>query len=613
MLLKKPLEFMRLIDNMEGLENADPFYELSAVCVRSVRDAFWGTHCESAAVSELETQPGCAMTINWKGSSIASSKTMSAPEALNAFDADDLLKRLSLQFQSGNFPSSTGRVVANFPNGSFVHLQRSSDAAGIQSPICFFISKVCFISPNEYGIALISVPHESVTSQMPPGASIVPLTFCVIARKISGKLEFNVCAELGVASGAVERPKLDELHASFVPLASLLSELQVHCSTNAAFAREVLRTKTLQDRARLKIMPSVLQIVFPYLTVPSKIHLLTVSKNLRRLTLEHFRETSSCNAVDTLVAPSHLNRFLTMHEQLTSLTINVAKNNYNFHHILVCAPTLVNLTALHLLHLHTMADADIAHVLRACKQLRIIELDNATHAGALSLLALASSCRHLRRCKISSSHASIVNDLLMRELSGPCFSSPLHALELPMCLRYSLTAIRHIVTNFGGALLTALDLSGCLHLGDAGISSIVTMCTRLETFVAKFSPASDSSCQALSKCSNLESLDLSGSLPSRKGLSSLAPLAPTLRSISLSRCTAVNDTSLCELLWLLPNIKCVDVRGCSCISHSTIILLQKLAPHAVINHSTDPCDALENAVQAISLIQPLFERSEASK
>ncbi len=602
--------------------NADPFYELSAVCVRSVRDAFWGTHCESTTVSELETEPGCAMTINWKGSSIASSKTMSAPEALNVFDADDLLKRLSLQFQSGNFPSFTGRVVGKFPNGSFVHLQRSSDVAGIHSPICFFISKVCFISPNEYGIALISVPHESVTSQMPPGASIVPLTFCVIARKTSDKLEFNVCAELGVASGAAERPALDgaaerpaldELHASFVPLASLLSDLQAHCSTNAAFTREVLRTKMLQDRARLKIMPSVLQIAFPYLTLPSKIHLLTVSKNFRRLTLEHFRETSSCDAVDTLVAPSHLNRFLTMHEQLTSLSLNVAKNIYSFHHILVCAPTLVNLTALHLLNLQTMADADIAHVLRACKQLRIIELDNATHAGALSLLALASSCRHLRRCKISSSHASIVNDLLMRELSGPCFSSPLHALELPMCLRYSLTAIRHIVTNFGGALLTTLDLSGCLHLGDAGISSIVTMCNRLETFVAKFSPASDSSCQALSKCLNLKSLDLSGSLPSRKGLSSLAPLAPTLRSILLSRCTAVNDTSLCELLWLLPNIKCVDVRGCSCISHSTILLLQKLAPHAVISHSIDPCDALENVEQVISLIQPLFERSEVSK
>ena len=229
------------------------------------------------------------------------------------------------------------------------------------------------------------------------------------------------------------------------------------------------------------------------------------------------------------------------------------------------------------------------------------------------MLALASSCRHLRRCKISSSRASIVHDLLMRELPGPCFSAPLQALEFPFCLRYSLTAVRHIVTNFGGAMLTVLDLSGCIQLGDAGICSIVTLCSRLQTFIAKFSPAGDATCQALSKCSNLETLDLSGSLPSRRGLASLAPLAPTLRSMSLSRCTAINDTNLCELLWLFPNVKSVDVRGCPCISYSTITLLQKLAPHAVINHSVDPCVAIQNAAHVISLIQPLFERSEASR
>jgi hypothetical protein len=600
---------------MESLTNADPFYELSALSVRNVCEAFCdpdrATACSGA--SELDTKPGCALTINWKGPSIVSLKTMHAPEELNVFDADDVLKRLSVQLQSGSFPCHTGRVVGNFPNGAFVHVQRSPDGTGIERPICFFISKVCFISLNEYGIALISVPHESVVSQLSPGAGIVPLTCCIIARKLSGQLEFNVCAELGVLSDTAIRPQLDDIHQNLVPLAALLNDLRMHCSTNAAFTREVARVKMLQHRVRSKLLPLVLQIAFPYLTLPSKMHLLAVCKTFRKLTVEHFRETRSCDAVSAQIAPSRLNHFLVMHEQLTSLSLNVAKNNYSFNHILVCAPTLVNLTALHLHNLQTMADADVAHVLRACKQLRVVELNNATHVGALSLLALASSCRHLRRCNVSSSHASIVNDLLTRELSGPCFSAPLQALEFPLCCKYSLTAIRHIVTNFGGAMLSVLDLSGCLHLGDAGICSIVTICTRLETFIAKFSPASDATCQALSKCSNLELLDLSGSLPSRKGLVSLAPLASSLRSISLSRCTVVNDANLCELLWLLPNIKMVDIRGCPCISYSTILLLQKLAPHAAISHSIETSVALQHAAQVISFIQPLFERSEALK
>jgi hypothetical protein len=357
----------------------------------------------------------------------------------------------------------------------------------------------------------------------------------------------------------------------------------------------------------------VFNIVVPYLTLQSKMKLLAVCRQCRKLTVDHLREANSCDAALTRVAPSRLNYLLRMHEQLRSLTLDVGANNYTFEHLLRSTPTLVNLTVLQLHNLQAMADADIAQLLRACKQVRIIELHDAAHAGALSLLSVSSSCRFLRRLHISAAHASIVNDLLARELTAACFASPLQSLEFPMCSKYGLTSIRHVVTSFGGALLSTLDLSGCLQLGDAGISSIVTLCARLETFIARFSPASDATCQALSKCSNLIALDLSGSLPSRKGLVALAPLAPSLRRLLLSRCTVVNDANLCELLRLLPSIEFIDIRGCPCISYSTILLLEKLAPHAEINHSIDHHVALQNVAQAISFIRPISERAEASK
>jgi hypothetical protein len=111
----------------------------------------------------------------------------------------------------------------------------------------------------------------------------------------------------------------------------------------------------------------------------------------------------------------------------------------------------------------------------------------------------------------------------------------------------------------------------------------------------------------------LLALDLSGSLPSRKGLVALAPLAPSLRRLLLSRCTVVNDANLCELLRLLPSLEFIDIRGCPCISYSTILLLEKLAPHAEINHSVDHHVALQNVAQVISFIRPISERAEASK
>ena len=594
---------------MQGL--VDPFHELSAICVRNVRDAFWGLDHESPTVTDLATEPGGAMTISWTGPSIASLKTMNASAALCQYDVAEVLKHVSLQLQSGSFPSHTGRVVGNLPNGGFVFLQPSPDSDGNQRPICFFISKPCFISLNEFGIALISVPHECITSLLPTGASIVPLTLCIIARKVSGRLEFNVSAELGVHSGTDKRPFLDELHSRFVPLASLLNDLQASCATNAPFTQDLSRGKA--QYARTQVLQSVLRIVLPHLKLQSRMHLLAVSKHCRKIAVDYFRDASSCDAIDTHVAPSRLNYLLQMHEQITHLTLNVGKNNYSFDRILQCSSTLVNLTVLHLHNLQAMADADIAHVLRACKQLRTVELNNATHAGTLSLVALASSCCHLRRIQISASHASIVNELLVRELACTCFSAPLQAFEIPMCFRYSLTAMRHITTVFGGALFAALDLSGCVHLGDAGICSIVNLCVRIETFIAKFSPASDATCQALSKCSNLSSLDLSGSLPSRKGLMALAPLAPSLRRLSLSRCTAVNDSNLCELLRLLPNMNFIDVIGCPAISFSTIMLLKKLALHADIKHSMENYVALENAAQVASFIQPISERAALAK
>jgi hypothetical protein len=596
---------------LKGLESGlDPFYELSTICVRNVRDAFWGLDRESASIRELQAQPGAALTISWNGPSIASLKTMNAPELLNDFNADDVLKQLSLKLQSGSFPSHPGRLVGSLPNGGFVSLHRSPNRPGVQQPICFFISKPCFISSNEFGIALISVPHDSITSLLPPDACIAPLSFCIIARRVSGRLEFNVCAELGVASYDDQQTKLDELHQSYLPLSLLLKHLQEDCSASASFAQEIARAKLKHARRINQIIPAVLQIVLPYLPVPSHMNLLAVCKQCRKLTLDYCRDASTCDASSALVAPSRLNHLLQMHERLTSLTLNVAKNSYSFHHILLCTPTLVNLTALRLHNLRAMADADVAHVLRACKQLRIAELTDAIHVGALSLVALASSCRHLLRLKISASHSSIVTDLLARELATTCFSSPLQALEFPMCFRYNLTAIRQIVTNFGGALLSVLDLSGCLQLGDAGICSIVTLCGRLETFIAKFSPASDASCHALSKCSNLASLDLSGSLPTRKGLVALTPLAPSLRRLSLSKCTVVNDSNLCELLRLLPIIEYIDIRGCPSVSYSTILLLAKLAPHAAIKHSVDHGVALATAVEVVAFIQPISDRND---
>jgi hypothetical protein len=360
-------------------------------------------------------------------------------------------------------------------------------------------------------------------------------------------------------------------------------------------------------------MHSVFLIVLPHLELSSQIRLLAVSKKCRKVALDFFRETNICNAVAMRFAPSRLNEFLLMHENLTFFSFSIGKNNFRFDHILLCSSTLVGLTVLHLHDLHSIADADIAHVLRVCKRLRIVELHDAAHAGTLSLLALASSCRHLRRVHISAALTSIVNDLLTRELTSTCFLTPLEALEFPMCFKFSLTAMRHIVAQFGGAMFSRLDLSGCLNLGDSGICAIVNLCSRLETFIAKFSPASDCTCQALSHCSNLTALDLSGSLPTRKGLVALAPLAATLHSLALSRCSAINDANLCELMQILTNVKFMDVTGCSAISYSTILLLEKLAPHATIKHSTDHYHALENAVEVLSFIQPISQRAEAFK
>jgi Concanavalin A-like lectin/glucanases superfamily/Leucine Rich repeat len=158
-------------------------------------------------------------------------------------------------------------------------------------------------------------------------------------------------------------------------------------------------------------------------------------------------------------------------------------------------------TVLNLSSCSSISDATLAHAARVLSQLQALTLDGCPRISDLGLHPLLQKCPNMKvlglsRCAavspemllrvpalcsllktVNLSHSPSVNDAVVAAVTKGC--RRLSSLFLQYCVFVTDAGAQALAVEANAATLTALDLSGCARISDAGVSPIAELCTGL--------------------------------------------------------------------------------------------------------------------------------------
>jgi Leucine Rich repeat len=158
-------------------------------------------------------------------------------------------------------------------------------------------------------------------------------------------------------------------------------------------------------------------------------------------------------------------------------------------------------TVLNLSDCSSISDATLAHAARVLSQLQALTLDGCPRVSDLGLHPLLQKCPNMKvlglsRCAavspemllrvpalcsllktVNLSHSPSVNDAVVAAVAKGC--RRLSSLFLQYCVFVTDAGAQALAVEANAATLTALDLSGCARISDAGVSPIAELCTGL--------------------------------------------------------------------------------------------------------------------------------------
>jgi Leucine Rich repeat len=158
-------------------------------------------------------------------------------------------------------------------------------------------------------------------------------------------------------------------------------------------------------------------------------------------------------------------------------------------------------TVLNLSDCSSISDATLAHAARVLSQMQALTLDGCPRVSDLGLHPLLQKCPNMKvlglsRCAavspemllripalcsllktVNLSHSPSVNDAVVAAVAKGC--RRLSSLFLQYCVFVTDAGAQALAVEANAATLTALDLSGCARISDAGVSPIAELCTGL--------------------------------------------------------------------------------------------------------------------------------------
>ncbi|OQR82626.1 hypothetical protein ACHHYP_15691 [Achlya hypogyna] len=148
-------------------------------------------------------------------------------------------------------------------------------------------------------------------------------------------------------------------------------------------------------------------------------------------------------------------------------------------------------------------------VAQGCPKMRALDVAHCIHVTDMLLATLAQSCRHLQRLIVNG--CKEVSDRGLHALSNSCLDLvhlELHRTEF----QYKITDMFMLSISEHCKILQHINVSGCDHITDAGLSWLCLGCTALTAVdVSYCDKLTDFSLRALAEgCLHLTTLDISG-------------------------------------------------------------------------------------------------------
>ncbi|KAB2098523.1 hypothetical protein ES319_A01G244900v1 [Gossypium barbadense] len=222
-----------------------------------------------------------------------------------------------------------------------------------------------------------------------------------------------------------------------------------------------------------------------------------------------------------------------------------------------------NLEKLWLARCKSVTDLGVGCVAVGCRKLKSICLKWCLGVGDLGVGLLAVKCNHI--CYLDLSYLPITSKCLSPILK----LQHLEDLVLEGCFGIdddSLAVLKH-----GCNSLKSLDVSTCQNISHNGLSSLVSGAVGLQQLtLAHGSPVTSSLGDSLKKFSMLQSVKLDGCLISYDGLKTIGNWCPSLRELSLSKCSGVTDEGLSSIVTRHKDLRKLDITCCRKITDVSI-------------------------------------------
>lgn len=208
-------------------------------------------------------------------------------------------------------------------------------------------------------------------------------------------------------------------------------------------------------------------------------------------------------------------------------------------------------------------------IARFCTGLVSLKMESCCRVTEEGFSALGDACHLLEELDFTDSN---LNDTGLLALAR---CKALKLLKLGFCQSISNKGLEHISRSCSNLL--ELDVYRSIGVGDAGVASIATGCSRLRIFNLSYcSEITDAALQSISELHELFGLEIRGCmLVSAAGLSAVAKGCHRLEELDVKRCSYVDDSAVLAVAEGCPNLRQINLSYCA-VTDDGLLAIAKL-------------------------------------
>ncbi|KAK3139163.1 hypothetical protein QOZ80_5AG0378810 [Eleusine coracana subsp. coracana] len=250
---------------------------------------------------------------------------------------------------------------------------------------------------------------------------------------------------------------------------------------------------------------------------------------------------------------------------------------------------LKNLLKLDVTCCRNITDTSLASVASSCTSLISLRMESCTHVSSEGLKLIGKHLHQLEELDLTD------NDLDDEGLTAIAGCSKLSILKIGICLKISDEGLTQIGKSCPE--LRDIDLYRCGDISDDGVTHIAQGCPKLEsTNLSYCTGITDRSLMSLSKCANLNTLEIRGCpRVSSSGISEIAMGCRLLSKLDIKKCFEINDVGMLYISQFSHSLRQINLSYCSVtdigllslssicgLQNMTIVHLAGISPNGLI-------------------------------